>query len=39
MLLNEAVSDSRLRSGLFFIPRLDRLDTSDSLPFTMIMFV
>jgi hypothetical protein len=40
MLLNEAVSDdSKLRRGHFFIPRLDRLDTSESLPLTMIMFV
>jgi hypothetical protein len=30
MLLNDAVSDdSKLRRGHFFIPRLDRLDTSD----------
>jgi hypothetical protein len=37
---DEVVScDSNLRRGHFFIPRLDRLDTSENLPLAMIMFV
>lgn len=41
MLLNRAahLEGGKLRSGHFYIPRLDRLDTSECLPLSMIMFV
>ena len=41
MLLNRAadMEGGKLRSGYFYIPRLDRLNTSECLPLSMIMFV
>jgi hypothetical protein len=41
MLLNQAAhsGDGKLRRQHFFIPRLDRLDTSECLPLSIIVFV
>jgi hypothetical protein len=41
MLVDRAahLEGGKLRSGLFYIPRLDRLDTSQCLPLSIIMFI